>query len=124
MDKTRYFTRADSKQVVENKISGSFTHATDSRSRVSNSDSGSSSTRNQLKPEMIKKMQRAKACFIDTDKNECGTSLQRSSTRRASKQTHERKTNVFEGDTVNNNNVRRKMILEKSELEVHRLHRL
>jgi hypothetical protein len=124
MDKTRYFTRADSKQVVENKISGSFTHATDSRSRVSNSDSGSSSTRNQLKPEMIKKMQRAKACFINTDKNECGTSLQRSSTRRASKQTHERKTNVFEGDTVNNNNVRRKMILEKSELEVHRLHRL
>ena len=99
MDKTRYFTRADSKQIVENKISGSFTHATDSRSRVSNSDSGSSSTRKQLKSEMIKKMQRAKACFINTDKNECGTSLQRSSTRRASKQTHERKTNVFEGDT-------------------------
>jgi hypothetical protein len=43
-------------------------------------------------------MQGAKACFINTDKNEYGTSLQRSSTRRPSNQTHERKINVFERD--------------------------
>ena len=70
LDKTRYFTRADSKQVGENKISGSFIHVTDFRSRVLNSDSGSSSTCNQLKLDMIKKMQRAKACFINIDKND------------------------------------------------------
>ena len=61
------------------------------------------------------------ACFINTDKNEYGTSLQRSSTRRPSNQTHERKINVFERDTyedtrVNSNNVRRNTISEKSEL--------
>ena len=121
MNKTRYFTRADSKQVVENKISGSLIHVTDSRSRVLNSDSGSSSTRNQLKLDMIKKMQRAKACFINTGKNEWGTSLQRSSAHLPSNQTHERKRNVFEGDIVevarvNNNNVRRNTISENLSL--------
>jgi len=108
-------------KVVENEISGSFTPVTDSRSRVLNSDSGSSSVRNQLKLDIFKKMQGAKACFINTDKNEYGTSLQRSSTHRPSNQTHERKTNVLEGDTfevtrVNSNNVRRNTIPEKSEL--------
>jgi hypothetical protein len=88
-----------------------------SRSRVLNSDSGSSFTRNQLN----QKMQGAKACFINTDKNEYGTSLQRSSTRRPSNQTHERKINVFERDTfavtrVKSNNVRLSKISEKSEL--------
>jgi hypothetical protein len=92
-----------------------------SRSRVMNSDYGSSSTRNQLKLDMFQKMQGAKACFINTDKNEYGTSLQRASTRRSSNQTHERKINVFERDTsedarVNSNNVRRNTISEKSEL--------
>ena len=96
LDKIRYFTRTDSKQIVENKTSGSFTPVTDSISRVLNSDSGSSSTCNQLKVDMIKKMQTANACFINSDKNECGTSLQRSSAHRPSNQTHERKTNVFE----------------------------
>jgi hypothetical protein len=95
--------------------------STISRSRVLNFDSGSSSTRNQLKLDMFQKMQGAKACFINTDKNEYGTSLQRSSTRRPSNQTHERKINVFERDTsedprVNSNNVRRNTISEKSEL--------
>jgi hypothetical protein len=66
-------------------------------------------------------MQSAKACLINTDKNECDTSLQRSSAHLPSNQTHERKTNVFEGDIfevarVNNNNVRRNTISEKSEL--------
>jgi hypothetical protein len=96
LDKTRYFTHTDSKQLVENKTSGSFTPVTDSISLVLNSDSGSSSAYNQLKLDMIKKMQRAKACLINSDKNECGTSLQRSSAHRPSNQTHERKTNVFE----------------------------
>jgi hypothetical protein len=96
LDKTRYFTRTDSKQVVENKTSGSFTPVTDSISRVLNSDSGSSSAYNQLKLDMIKKMQSAKACFTNSDKNESGTSLQGSSAHRPSNQTHERKTNVFE----------------------------
>ena len=41
----------------------------------------------------------AKACFTNTDKNEYGSSLQRSSTRCPSNQTHERKVNMFEGDT-------------------------
>ena len=66
-------------------------------------------------------MQSAKACFISTDKNECGTSLQRSSAHLLSNQTHERKTNVFEGDIfevarVNNNNVRRNTISENLSL--------
>jgi hypothetical protein len=66
-------------------------------------------------------MQRAKACFTNTDKNGCGTSLQRSSAHLPSNQTQERKTNVFEGDIfevarVNNNNVRLNTIAEKSEL--------
>jgi hypothetical protein len=95
--------------------------STISRSRVLNFDSGSSSTRNQLKLDMFQMMQGAKACFINTDKNEYGTSLQRSSTRRPSNQTHERKINVFERDIsedarVNSNNVRRNTISEKSEL--------
>ena len=95
--------------------------STISRSRVLNSDYGSSSTRNQLKLDMFQKMQGAKACFINTDKNEYGASLQRSSTRRPSNQTHKRKINVFERDTsedarVNSNNVRRNTISEKSEL--------
>ena len=96
LDKTRYLTRTDSKQVVENKKSGSFTPVTDSISLVLNSDSGSSSACNQLKLDMIKKMQRAEACLTNGDKNECDTSLQRSSAHRPSNQTHERKTNVFE----------------------------
>ena len=95
--------------------------STISRSRVLNSDYGSSSTRNQLKLDMFQKMQRAKTCFINTDKNEYGTSLQRASTRRHSNQTHERNINVFERDTsedvrLNSNNVRRNTISEKSEL--------
>jgi hypothetical protein len=65
LDKTRYFTRTDSKQVVENKTSGSFTPVTDSISLVLNSDSGSSSAYNQLKLNTIKKMQRVKACLIN-----------------------------------------------------------
>ena len=68
LDKTRYFTRKDSKHVVENKTSGSLTPVTDSISRVLNSDSSSSSTCNQLKLDMIKKMQTANACFINSDK--------------------------------------------------------
>jgi hypothetical protein len=47
--------------------------STISRSRVMNSDYGSSSTRNQLKLDMFQKMQGAKACFINTVKNEYGT---------------------------------------------------
>ena len=95
--------------------------STISRSRVLNSDYGSSSTRNQLKLDMFQKMQRAKTCFINTDKNEYGTSLQRASTRRHSNQTHERNINVFERDTsedvrLNSNNVQRNTISEKSEL--------
>jgi hypothetical protein len=58
----------------------------------------------------VQKMQGAKACFSDTDKNEYGTSLQRASTRRPSNQTHEGKIIVFERYTsedarVNSNNV-------------------
>jgi hypothetical protein len=45
--------------------------------------------------DMFQKMQGAKACFINTVKNEYGTSLQRASTRRPSNQTHEQKRNVF-----------------------------
>ena len=71
---------------------------------------------------MIKKMQETKACFANTDKNEYGPSLQRSSTHRPSNQTYGRNVNVFEGDTFevarvnNNNNVRRNTKSEKSEL--------
>jgi len=121
MDKTRSYAWEDPREVMENEISASFTPVTDSRSRILNSDSGSSSVRNQLKLDIFKKMQGAKACFTNTDKNEYGTSLQRSSTHGPPNQTHERKTNVFEGDTfevtrVNSNNVRRNTIPEKSEL--------
>ena len=121
MDKTRSYALENSRKVMDNEISGSFTPVTDSRSLVLNSDSGSSSARNQLKLDMFQKMQGAKACCINTDKNEYGTSLQRSSTHRPLNQTHGRKVNVFEGDTsedarVNSNNVRRSTISERSEL--------
>ena len=121
MDKKLSYALEDSRKVMDNEISGSFTPVTDSRSRVLNSDSGSSSARNQLKLDMFQKMQGAISCLTNTDKNECGTSLQRSSTRHPSNHAHKRKSNVFEGDTfevtrVNSNNVRRNTKSEKSEL--------
>ena len=56
MDKARSYALEYSRTVMDNEISGSFTAVTDSRSRVLNSDSGSSSARNQLKLDMFQKM--------------------------------------------------------------------
>jgi hypothetical protein len=56
MDKARSYALEYSRKVMDNEISWSFTAVTDSRSRVLNSDSGSSSARNQLKLDMFQKM--------------------------------------------------------------------